>query len=291
MNIIENLTHTYKNGNTLIKLIYFNVVVFLFVNIVRIVLRLFNIDADVFIDWLAIPSNTSELIRHFWTPVTYMFLHTSFFHILFNMLMLYWFGQLFLTYFYEKQILSLYILGGLAAAFVYVAAYNIFPYYAATASYSVLMGASGSIMAIVVATAVRAPNAEMNLLLIGRVKLIYIALITVLISVFSLTGNNGGGEMAHLGGALAGYLFVVFQKKGIDISAFISKILDFFLNLYRPKPKLKTTKYNAQRMSPEQYNQKKAKDEAEIDRILDKIKTSGYESLNAEEKRKLFEKK
>ena len=291
MNIIDNLKLTYKNGNTLIKLIYLNVAVFLLVNILLVVFRLFNTDASEYINWLAIPSNLKELPLRFWTPVTYMFLHKGFYHILFNMLMLYWFGKLFLAYFSEKQLLSLYILGGLGAALVYVAAYNTFPYYSAAAFYSVLLGASGSIMAIVVATAVRAPNAEMNLLLIGRVKLIYIALATVLISVFSLTGKNGGGEMAHLGGALTGYLFVVFDKKGTDITVFITRIVDFFVNLFRPKPKLKTTKFNAQRMSPEEYNQNKARTEAEIDRILDKIKTSGYESLNAEEKRKLFEKK
>ena len=291
MNIIDNLKLTYKNGNTLIKLIYLNVAVFLLVNILLVFFRLFNTDASEYINWLAIPSNLKELPLRFWTPVTYMFLHKGFYHIFFNMLMLYWFGKLFLAYFSEKQLLSLYILGGLGAALVYVAAYNTFPYYSAAAFYSVLLGASGSIMAIVVATAVRAPNAEMNLLLIGRVKLIYIALATVLISVFSLTGKNGGGEMAHLGGALTGYLFVVFDKKGTDITVFITRIVDFFVNLFRPKPKLKTTKFNAQRMSPEEYNQNKARTEAEIDRILDKIKTSGYESLNAEEKRKLFEKK
>jgi len=291
MNIFDNLRLTYKNGNTLIKLIYLNVAVFLLINIFLVIFRLFNIDASEYINWLAVPSNLNRLLGHFWTPLTYMFLHKGFYHILFNMLMLFWFGRLFLNYFSEKQLLSLYILGGLIAASVYVIAYNVFPYYSAAAYYSVLLGASGSIMAIVVATAVRAPNAEMNLLLIGRVKLIYIAIITVLISVFSLTGNNGGGEMAHLGGALTGYLFAVTYKKGTDITYFITRIVDFFVNLFRPRPKQKAPKFHSQRMSPQEYNQQKARNEAEIDRILDKIKTSGYESLSADEKRKLFEKK
>ena len=97
--------------------------------------------------------------------------------------------------------------------------------------------------------------------------------------------------MAHLGGAMGGYLFVVFANKGTDITAFINKIIDFFVNLRRPRPKLKTTKFNPQRMSPEEYNQKKAQDSVEIDRILDKIKTSGYESLTTDEKKRLFEQK
>ena len=291
MNLTDNLKQTFKNGNTLTKLIYANVAVFLFVNVLLIIFRLFNIDASGHFDWLAIPSNLSDLVRHCWTPLTYMFLHKEIMHLLFNMLMLYWFGKIFLIYYSEKQLLSLYIFGGLVAALVYVAAYNIFPYYSPVSDYSLLMGASGSIMAIIVAAAGRAPNVEMNLLLIGRVKLIYIALVTVLISFFSVTGNNGGGEMAHLGGAMGGYLFVIIGNKGTDITTFINKIIDFFVNLRRPRPKLKTTKFNAQRMSPEEYNQKKAQDSVEIDRILDKIKTSGYESLTTDEKKRLFEQK
>lgn len=291
MNLTDNLKQTFKNGNTLTKLIYVNVAVFLFVNVLLIIFRLFNIDASGHFDWLAIPSNLSDLVRHCWTPLTYMFLHKEIMHLLFNMLMLYWFGKIFLIYYSEKQLLSLYIFGGLVAALVYVAAYNIFPYYSPVSDYSLLMGASGSIMAIIVAAAVRAPNVEMNLLLIGRVKLIYIALVTVLISFFSVTGNNGGGEMAHLGGAMGGYLFVIIGNKGTDITAFINKIIDFFVNLRRPRPKLKTTKFNTQRMSAEEYNQKKAQDSVEIDRILDKIKTSGYESLTTDEKKRLFEQK
>ena len=291
MNLTDNLKQTFKNGNTLTKLIYVNVAVFLFVNVLLIIFRLFTIDASRHFDWLAVPSNLSDLARHCWTPLTYMFLHKDIMHLLFNMLMLYWFGKIFLIYFSEKQLLSLYLFGGLVAALVYVAAYNIFPYYSPVSDYSLLMGASGSIMAIIVAAAVRAPNVEMNLLLIGRVKLIYIALVTVLISFFSVTGNNGGGEMAHLGGAMGGYFFVVIGNKGTDITAFINKIIDFFVNLRRQRPKLKTTKFNTQRMSAEEYNQKKAQDSVEIDRILDKIKTSGYESLTTDEKKRLFEQK
>lgn len=291
MNLIDNLKLTYKNGSTVIKLIYVNVAIFLFVSILSVVFRLFNLTSIDYTTWFSVPSNPSQLLTHLWTPVTYMFYHEQFFHIFFNMLVLYWFGKIFTMYYSEKQLLSLYILGGLTGAAVYVLAYNVFPYYEAASYYSVLMGASGSILAILVASAVRAPNMEMQLLLIGRIKLMWIAVITVLISFFGLTSENGGGEMAHLGGALAGYLFVVFEKKGTDITRFINKIIDFFVNLFRPRPRKKPTVYHAQKMSPEQYNQKKAQDEVEINRILDKIKTSGYESLSADEKRKLFEQK
>ena len=206
MNLIDNLKLTYKNGSTVIKLIYVNVAIFLFVSILSVVFRLFNLTSIDYTTWFSVPSNPSQLLTHLWTPVTYMFYHEQFFHIFFNMLVLYWFGKIFTMYYSEKQLLSLYILGGLTGALVYVVAYNVFPYYEAASYYSVLMGASGSILAILVASAVRAPNMEMQLLLIGRIKLMWIAVITVLISFFGLTSENGGGEMAHLGGALAGIL-------------------------------------------------------------------------------------
>ncbi len=291
MNLIDNLKYTYKNGNMVIRLIYVNVAVFLLVSVFSVVLKLFNLSGLDNTNWFSVPSYPAQLLRHLWTPVTYMFYHQQFFHIFFNMLVLYWFGKIFTMYYSEKQLLSLYLFGGLSGALVYVLAYNVFPFYEAASYYSVLMGASGSIVAILVASAVRAPNMEMHLLLIGRIRLMWIAVITVLISFFGLTSENGGGEMAHLGGALAGYLFVTFEKKGTDITWFINKLIDFVVNLFRPRPRKKPAAFHAQKMSPEQYNQKKAQDEAEINRILDKIKTSGYESLSADEKRKLFEQK
>ena len=291
MNFIQNLKLTYKNGNMVIKLIFVNVAVFLIVSIISVIFRLLNLSTLDLTAWFSVPSNPAWLLTHIWTPVTYMFYHEQFLHILFNMLVLFWFGKIFTLYYSEKQLLSLYIFGGLMGALVYVAAYNLFPFYEAASYYSLLMGASGSILAILVASAVRAPNMQMQLLLVGRIKLMWIAVITVLISFIGLTSENGGGEMAHLGGALAGYLFVVFEKKGTDITLFINKIIDFFVNLFRPRPRIKPPVYHAQKMSPEEYNQKKARDEKEIDRILDKIKTSGYESLTTEEKRRLFEQK
>lgn len=292
MSIFDNLKLNFRNGNTLTKLIYVNAAVFLIINIGIIFLKLFKIDGEMYLDWLAVPSNLSELPYRFWTPLTYMFAHQNFMHILFNMLMLYWFGKLFLMYFSEKQLLALYLFGGLLGALVYVTAYNVFPYYEGMRHASLLLGASGAIMAVVIATAVKSPNAEMQLLLIGRVKLVYIAVAVVLINVFGVTGNNGGGEIAHLGGALAGYVFVLLEKKNRDITPFFNRIIDFFVNLFRRKePKLKVRKYHAAKMSDGDFNRKKSENEQVINDILDKIKTSGYESLTSEEKRELFEQK
>lgn len=152
------------------------------------------------------------------------------------------------------------------------------------------MGASGSIMAIIVATAFQAPNMEMRFILIGAIKLKYIAIVAVLISFFGITSSNAGGELAHLGGALYGYFFVVSLRRGKDHTKSFNKLMDRLSNLFKPrKLKVKHTATSGKKMSDAEYNMTKANNMAEIDRILDKIKTSGYGSLTSEEKRKLFE--
>ncbi len=287
----ESFKAHYRRSGTMMRLIIINVSLFLLVNLTATILKLFMVDSSLLSYALSVPSDLQTLLLRFWTPLSYMFYHKQFFHILFNMLVLFWFGQIFSIYYSDKQLLSLYIFGGLMGALFYVAGYNLFPYYAGYISSSILMGASASILALLVAAAMRAPQMEMRLLLLGRVKLIWIAAAMILISFFGLTSSNAGGELAHLGGAFAGYLFVVFDKKGKDITRFIGIIIDFFVSLFRPKPKQKTVKYHAQKMSDGDYNQKKAADEREIDRILDKIKLSGYESLTTDEKKKLFDQK
>ena len=207
------------------------------------------------------------------------------------MFTLFWFGRIFLMYFSEKQLVGLYLIGGLLAGLTYVVAYNIFPYYAPTVHQSILLGASGSIMAIIIATAFRSPDMELQLLFLGNIKLKYIATFFVLTSLFGITSNNGGGELAHLGGALAGYLFFVSLRQGKDLTKAVSRILDAIYNLFSPR-KLKVKQNSNRKNSPmndAEYNMNKARKMADIDHILDKIKTSGYESLSSEEKKKLFE--
>jgi len=293
MNVWENLKLTFKRGDMLVKLIYANAAVFFLFKTAVILFRLFNVSADFILPQLAVPADLSRLLCRFWTPLAYMFLHESFFHLFFNMLCLYWFGKIFLSAYSERHLAGLYIAGGLAAALFYAAAYNVFPYYAPMVSRSVLLGASGAVMAVVAAAAVRLPKMEIRLFLFGRIKLEYIAAAAVLISFFGITSSNSGGELAYLGGALTGILFAVLLNKGTDITAWINRLMDAAVNLFRPKRrKIKTGKRKPapnRKMTDEEYNMNKAKKMAEIDRILDKIKASGYDSLNAEEKRRLFE--
>ncbi len=296
--LLNSLKFRFKSGNITLRLVYINVALFLIVALIGVVFKLFKLNHLSLTPWFAMPSNPAKLLTHIWTLITYMFFHERFFHLLFNMLMLFWFGQIFSTYYSEKQLLSLYLFGGLMGAAFFFVMYNTLPLFSTPNAIgismnkiSLLMGASGSIIAILVASAMRAPNMEMRLLLLGNVKLKWIALVLVGMSLFGMTSHNAGGEMAHLGGAFAGYLFIVSNKKGKDITFFIQKFISFIVNLFKKKPKKAKVKYHAQRMSPEEYNQSKANNEKEIDRILDKIKASGYESLSSDEKKRLFEQK
>lgn len=291
MNLIDNLKETYRQGSPTIRLIFINVTLYAVLQLILIAFRLFTFDGEFIFQWLALPAHPAQLLERPWTLVTYMFLHRDIFHILFNMLTLYWFGKLFLMYHTGKQLTGLYLVGGVVAGLLYMAAYNIFPLFAGLTEFSILMGASGSIMAIIVSTAMQAPNLEMRFLLLGNVKLKYIAIVAVLISLFSITSSNAGGQIAHLGGALYGYFFIVSLRRGSDTTRWISRLLDTVNNLFKPK-RLKVRKggtYRPGKMSDAEYNVQKNRNMAEVDRILDKIKASGYGSLTEDEKNTLFQ--
>lgn len=291
MNILDNIKLFFLQGNSITKLIFVNLVVFVMIKMALIFLLLFNLSGSFLLPYLAFPADFTQLLPRFWTLFTYMFLHEGFLHLFFNMLSLYWFGKIFLMYFSEKQLIGLYVVGGLLAALFYIAAFNIFPYYADRLHQSLLLGASGSIMAIIIASAIQSPNMEMQLVFLGSIKLKYIALVVVVMSFFGITSDNGGGQLAHLGGALAGYLFVLSLRQGKDITKGISWVLDAVNNAFQPrKLKVKPNKTrHKQTMTDAEFNTNKARNMDYINKILDKIKTSGYESLSAEEKKRLFE--
>lgn len=290
MTLLEKISTTYRQGDSLIRLIFINVSVFVLLGAIEIILLLFKLPSSFVWSLFSLPSDLLQLLYHFWTPLSYMFLHEGFMHLLFNMLSLFWFGKLFLLYFSEKQLVGLYLIGGLAGALLYLLAFNLFPYFSPIVSQSLLLGASGSIMAIILASATQSPNMEMQLLLLGGVKLKYIALVAVLTSFFGITSSNGGGQLAHLGGALAGYYFVVSLRQGRDLTKGINWVLNLFTDLFKPKKlKARPNKSRPTTMSDADFNVSKARKMENIDRILDKIKTSGYESLSADEKKRLFD--
>lgn len=285
--IIADLKTRFNEGSLLHKLIYINVGMFLAVRLLVVAFTLFKLDAQGFLQLLQLPSSPMSLLYQPWSILTYMILHYEFTHILFNMLWMYWFGNIFLSYFNERQMGGLYLLGGLGGALLYILAYNLFPYFSEVVYHSYLMGASASILAIVVAVAFYAPNVEVNLLIIGRVKIKYIALFTIFLDLLSVTSDNAGGNIAHLGGALVGYLFAERYRKGKDITRFFNRIIDKVVNWFKPSPKLKVTYRRTE--TDYDYNSRKQSEETELNEILERLKRSGYASLSSDEKKKLFE--
>ena len=289
MSIIDEVKESFRKGNTLHKLIYLNLGLFLTVQIVRIVLFLSNSYElfDGFLDYLAVPANLEVLGRRPWTIITYMFLHVDFIHILMNLLWLYWFGSMFIQELGVKKLLSTYILGGLAGGLLYVIFYNVFPVFEQVKSGSIALGASASVMAVVVATATYQPERRMNLVFIGPIKIIYIALVMFIFTSMVDFSVNTGGKIAHIGGAMMGFIFARYYKRGTDISKGFDRMMDKMATWFKPgKEKLKVSyKRSADDI---EYNKQKAEEQKDIDKILDKISKAGYDSLSAREKELLF---
>jgi membrane associated rhomboid family serine protease len=289
MSIWEEIKTTFKHGSNLTRLLYINGAVFLVVKIIEVigVLASNPFLAERFLGFLAVPAFLPNLAGRFWTPITYMFLHQGFIHLLFNLLWLYWFGKIFLHYLDQRKLVAVYLLGGLAGALLYIVFFNIFPAFSGVLSLSIALGASASVMAVVAAIATWVPEYEITLFLFGRVRLKYLALIIFLLtSVFDFSVNTGG-KIAHIGGALFGFVYAISLKKGTDLGWGINGILDFFVTLFRPGRKLKV-KYKKTPRNDFEYNKVKVEHQAEIDRILDKISKGGYDSLTREEKNRLF---
>ena len=284
----NNIENFFRKKSILSNLIVINIVVFLTLKIVGVFCALFQSTPEFFYSLFELPSYFDKLIFRVWTIVTYMFVHFDFWHILFNMLWLFWFGKIFLLFFSPKQMSGVYVLGGLIGGALFILSYNYFPFFKSFSDSSYLIGASASVMAIVFATAFYRKDFEIRLLFIGNVKIIYIALISLVIDLFSITSLNAGGHIAHIGGAVVGILFAESIKNGTDITSWTNKIIDFFVNLFRKNPHKMHVKYK-RFDSDYQYNEKKNASNEEIDHILDKIKKSGYGSLSVDEKKKLFE--
>lgn len=287
MSIVDEIKQSFKSGSSLTKLIYINLSVFLIVKLIAVFFFLFSIEDKIdLVSWLAVPADLSNLLYKPWTVFSYMFLHQEFLHILFNMLWLYWFGQIFLYYFDNKKLLSVYIVGGLAGAFIYILTFNIFPVFTDILPVSYALGASASVIAIVIAVSVYAPNHTIYLLFFGAVKLKYIALATILIDVISIASTNAGGHLAHLGGALFGYFYILQYKKGKNLTKYFDQIMDLLFSVFKPRPKIKVSYRRP--VDDIEYNKSKVQKQAEIDKILDKIAKSGYDSLSKQEKETLF---
>ena len=285
-----DLKYNFFGRDVVGRLILINCVVFVFVELVGIFLMLFNVPYNPVASYLSLPASLETFIYQPWSVVTYMFMHGGIFHILFNMLWLYWFGRLFLQFFSAKHLRGLYVLGGIVGGLMYMLAYNLFPYFAGAVYSSYLLGASASVLAIVIAVGVREPNYPIQLMFVGTVKLKQVAIFMLLLDLLFMTSGNAGGHIAHLGGALAGWWFAAGLQKGHDATKWINNILDFLSGSWKPvprKPKMKV--HYSDKQKDYDFNTRKKERTEEIDRILDKLRKSGYGSLTDAEKKSLFD--
>lgn len=287
------------------KLIAANVVVYLLVLVASLVNFLmaspFDIEGTV-IEYFSVPASLSKLATLFWTPFTYMFLHTSFWHILGNMLWLYFLGVVFLNVFDGRRMLAVYILGGLSGALFYVAAYNLFPVFESALPVSSALGASAAVSAIVIAVCVYKPHEKLYFFGILPIELKWLGILYVLFDLFQIVGDNPGGHISHLGGAAFGAAFALCLKNGKDITQWFCSLTDSLVSLFgntsspkRPKMKVSYTNKGqnveyteATTVSDEEFNRRKHDENEKIDRILEKISKSGYDNLTKEEKEFLF---
>ena len=272
------------------RILMINISVFLVINVARLVFvigglneyHLFRV-----VQFFEFPEYLPKLIYQPWSLVTHMFLHIGLGHIFWNMLLFYWIGLLITEYLGGKKLAGIYLMGGMFAILFQVAIMNIIPAfhkYVTPDSYA--LGASASVNACLVAIATLIPEYTVFLFLIGPVRLKYIAAAVVAISLISIPDGNAGGQIAHIGGAVFGFIYTRQLQKGNDIAAWLTKLID---RISKPKSHRKLKKvYKRTDTSDDAYREAKRYDEATIDRILDKISKSGYNSLTKEEKEILF---
>lgn len=281
MNILDDLKLQYRSGGVTQQLIFWNVGIAL----PFFLLRAFAPDVfQMLLGWLSLSSVASVFVVKPWTFLTYAFLHADFWHLLFNMIVLNFSSRLFLTYFTQKQFFGLYLLGSIFAGVVFVVSYFILK------DVSILVGASGAIMAVLIASATYSPLSEIRLLLIGNVKLWHIAIVLLVLDLIQVPMSNTGGHLAHLGGALFGFLYIKLLQNGTDLSKIVSNVIDYFVTLFRPRKStpFKKVHRNTNAQNKNQPKQQKDFTQQQIDDILDKISKSGYDSLTKEEKEFLF---
>lgn len=294
----------YKESGMLHQLMFINIGIFLVLGIFRLGFYLFQSMPDVgLLNWLAVPSYLPTLLSRPWTLLSYMFLHENLFHILSNMIMLYFGGRLFTEFLGESRLLPVYLWGGLSGAAMFIIAYNVLPVFENSLPIAIALGASASVLAVFFTIASYLPNYEVNLFLFGMVRLKWLALVILAIDLMSIDKGNPGGHIAHLGGALFGFLYVKGLRRGSDLAMATHRVFYKAGQFFSPKKPV-IPNGNRSRMKVEYNHQsnaasahrkenhassfsQKSKQEI-IDDILDKISRSGYDSLTKEEKETIF---
>lgn len=285
-------------------LLYINAIVFAALFLLSIVFRLFNLDGfDAIVSWIACPSDFGALLSRPWTVVTYMFSDTDLLGTLFNLLCLYWVGEMFYQVYSSRQLVGMYVFGGLCGALLFLLSFAVFPYMRDIAGVHYLLGASAPMLSLMGALLYKVPNVELRLFLFGKVRFKWVALAFIAVDVIFLM-EAPGRHFAHIGGFLSGILFAWLFDRGTDVTRWVNVVIDWLATVLRPvvagirslpsrlkgrKPKMKVHYRDASKADDYAYNINRKANADEVDRILDKIKRGGYSSLTAEEKRKLFD--
>ncbi|MGO4878318.1 rhomboid family intramembrane serine protease [Pedobacter sp. AJM] len=267
----------FQSGNPLFLYIGLNTIIFLVTAVLSVFLFLAKSDfmiSEWIRDYFGVPAAISALPTRFYTVITYMFFHDGFLHLLFNMLGLFWFGNIFMNFLKSRQFHFVYLAGGITGALLYIAGLNIFPAFAGGIIGQTVIGSSAAVMAIIVATATLVPNYAIMMMFIGEVKIKWVAIVYFFISFIGLSSANAGGNLAHIGGAILGFAFIKSLQRGRDWS-----------KLFERKPKLRVVKNEKPPVKKPAF---KDVSQQEIDAILDKISSSGYDKLTATEREKLF---
>ncbi len=286
MDIPGEIRKSFSEGSVITRLIYVNLAIFLIFRVTEVLFFLAGSSFDA-IRWFELPSGFAPFIQQPWSLGTYMFLHHDFLHILFNLLVLYWFGRIFLDYYSQDQLLGLYLVGGVIGGLTYMAGFNLFPVFSSIRGGTLLLGASASVLAILIASAVRDPNRGIMLFLVGTVRLKYLALFLILSYIIGISTSNAGGNLAHLGGGAAGWLFTAWIGRGTDITGFVPRVRNLLAGTFKPREKVRIV-YRQPPRDDHEYNRRRAADQEELNRILDKIGNEGYETLTRQEKETLF---
>ncbi|WP_288955636.1 rhomboid family intramembrane serine protease [uncultured Polaribacter sp.] len=279
MSFINDIKHRYKTGNIVEKLIYINIGIFVLSLLLTVIFGLYKNQSNFIGEWFALEYNFSSLLTKPWSIISYGFLHAGFLHIIFNLIALYFIGNLFIEYFTQKQLLNFYLFGTFFGGVLFLLSHNYFPLFEGEKSQ--LVGASAGISAIFIGIATYIPNYQLKIRFIGFVKLWHLAAIWIGLDILGLIGGNAGGHFAHLGGALFGFLYIN-QASNKEIK-FLNKITSLFSKKKKP---LKTVYKSKQKKTTS--NQNTTLTQQQIDVILDKISKSGYDSLTPTEKEFLF---
>jgi membrane associated rhomboid family serine protease len=264
----------FKSGNPVLLYIGINAAIFVVVSLLSVIFYFAGnrgfIDALV-TDYLAFPAAPGLWLTHIYTLLTYQFFHADFFHVLFNMLWLFWMGQIFADFVKPRQFHFVYLGGGILGAVFFAIIFNLVPVFQNSVSGATLIGSSAAVMAVFTAAATLVPNYSLRLMFVGEVKIKYLLLVYIFLDLIGTTQINAGGSLSHLGGALFGFTYIKLLQSGTDLSA-----------VFKKKPKLKVVKNETPTKSSNIINQR------EVDAILDKISKSGYDKLSKEEKETLF---